>query len=241
MRPIRGRIKPFVEVLIAETARHAQPQRDAVVPSSGKKRSVRGGLQARPRLRLRFRRGRCGRRSPRPRPAGRRRRRDGPDRSGQVGVEDGQTVVLDRDTSAFEGAEVGTELRQGGDRVVRSGPSTALELGPAPSRYDHGSMGRTEILRDSRPQGAGRTGPGIQLGTGGILPYPRPLLSLQRPGPCREGSLPTGKGWQASITGHTAGLRELWTTEGKAPGGLNWVLVECRPGAAAGTHTNSVR
>ncbi|GGZ03038.1 hypothetical protein GCM10010385_60730 [Streptomyces geysiriensis] len=102
-------------------------------------------------------------------------------------------------------------------------------------------MGRTEILRDSRPQGAGRTGPGIQLGTGGILPYPRPLLSLQRPGPYREGSLPTGKGWQASITGHTAGLRELWTTEGKAPGGLNWVLVECRPGAAAGTHTNSVR
>lgn len=38
------------------------------------------------------------------------------------------------------------------------------------SRYDHGSMGRTEIVRDSRPWGVGRTGPGIQLGTGGILP-----------------------------------------------------------------------
>lgn len=35
-------------------------------------------------------------------------------------------------------------------------------------------MGRTEIVRDSRPWGVGRTGPGAQLGTGDILPRPHP-------------------------------------------------------------------
>ncbi|MFJ3089407.1 hypothetical protein [Streptomyces sp. NPDC086838] len=30
--------------------------------------------------------------------------------------------------------------------------------------------------------------------------------------------LPTGNGWDASITGHTAGFRELWTMEGGVPG-----------------------
>ncbi|WP_225634349.1 hypothetical protein [Streptomyces solaniscabiei] len=30
--------------------------------------------------------------------------------------------------------------------------------------------------------------------------------------------LPTGTGWQGSITGHTPGFRELWAMEGGVPG-----------------------
>lgn len=55
---------------------------------------------------------------------------DEADRTRRVGAEDSQTVVLDRDASAFEGVEVGTEHRQVGDRVVWSGPGAALELDP---------------------------------------------------------------------------------------------------------------
>lgn len=37
-----------------------------------------------------------------------------------------------------------------------------------------GVMGRTEIVRDSRPWGVGRTGPGSRLGPGDVLPYVHP-------------------------------------------------------------------
>jgi hypothetical protein len=69
--------------------------------------------------------------------------------------------------------------------VVRRDPRAGRRAGaPSPSPTDRprcqwlgircDARGRTEIVRDSRPWGVGRTGPGSRLGTGGVVPCPHP-------------------------------------------------------------------
>lgn len=63
----------------------------------------------------------------------------------------------------------------------------------------HEGWSWTEVVRDSRQWGVGRTGPGSHLGTEGILPLPDNAQALNVHGQVKGRSSSTDNGWSPGI------------------------------------------